>query len=154
MPRHAPELECSDEDKAILATIVKSGMEEARAVAGAGPFAARSGWSGKAGKTGGLESDSVQLRADCDRFGVDGAQMHGTRTNNAAAAIRDLAERYAVVCAPTTTDAWAQQITRLAGDDVEFDHTEWLLIALQRAGHISRADAVLLQADSLAQVKP
>ena len=32
MPRHAPELECSDEDKAILATIVKSGMEEARAV--------------------------------------------------------------------------------------------------------------------------
>jgi DNA-binding NarL/FixJ family response regulator len=29
---HAPELECSDEDKAILASIVKSRTEEARAV--------------------------------------------------------------------------------------------------------------------------
>src|ERR1700692_40845 len=32
MPRRAPELECSDEDKAILAAIVKSRTEEARAV--------------------------------------------------------------------------------------------------------------------------
>jgi len=32
MPRHAPELECSDEDKAILAAIVKSRTEETRAV--------------------------------------------------------------------------------------------------------------------------
>src|ERR1700686_3850611 len=32
MPRHAPELECSDEDKASLVAITKSRIEEARAV--------------------------------------------------------------------------------------------------------------------------
>jgi hypothetical protein len=80
--------------------------------------------------------------------------MDGTQTGNAAAAIRALAERYNVVYRPTTTDAWAQHVTRLAGDDVELDDTELLLIALQRAGHISRTDAVLLQADYLAQAKP
>jgi hypothetical protein len=79
--------------------------------------------------------------------------MQGTQTGNAAAAIRALAERHNVVYRPTTTDAWAQQVTRLAGDDVEFDETEWLLIALQRAGHISRSDALLLQADYLTQAK-
>jgi hypothetical protein len=80
--------------------------------------------------------------------------MHGTHTSNAATAIRALAEQHKVVYTPTTTDAWAQHVTRLAGDDVEFDDTELLLIALQRAGHISRTDAVLLQADYLAQAKP
>jgi hypothetical protein len=52
------------------------------------------------------------------------------------------------------TDAWAHQVTRLSGDDVEFDATELLLIALQRAGHISRTDAVLLHADYLTQAEP
>ncbi|MDQ1473583.1 MAG: hypothetical protein QOJ99_5063, partial [Bryobacterales bacterium] len=32
MPRHAPELECADEDKAILLATVKSRTAEARAV--------------------------------------------------------------------------------------------------------------------------
>jgi len=36
MPRHAPELECSAEDKASLVDITKSGIEEARAVERAG----------------------------------------------------------------------------------------------------------------------
>jgi hypothetical protein len=80
--------------------------------------------------------------------------MHGTQTGDAAAAIRALAERHNVVYRPTATDAWAGHITRLAGDDVEFDETELLLIALQRAGHISRTDAVLLQADYLTQARP
>jgi len=79
--------------------------------------------------------------------------MHGTQTSKAAAAIRALAQRHNVAYRPTTTDAWAQHVTRLAGDDVEFDDTELLLIALQRAGHISRTDAVLMQADYLAQAK-
>ena len=80
--------------------------------------------------------------------------MHGSQTSSAAVAIHALAERHKVVYTPTTTDTWAQHITRLAGDDVEFDDIELLLIALQRAGHISRTDSVLLQADYLAQAKP
>jgi hypothetical protein len=73
--------------------------------------------------------------------------------NAAARAIHDLAEKYKVAYTQTATDLFANQITRLSGDDVEFDETELLLIALQRAGHISRIDAVLLQADYLAQAK-
>jgi hypothetical protein len=80
--------------------------------------------------------------------------MHGTPTSNAATVIRALADQHKVAYTPTATDAWARHVTRLAGDDVEFDETELLLIALQRAGHISRTDAVLLQADYLAQAKP
>jgi hypothetical protein len=81
---------------------------------------------------------------------VDGAR----NSDRAAAIIRSLADRHKVAYTPTATDAWAQHVTRLAGDDVEFDETELLLIALQRAGHISRTDAVLLQADYLARAKP
>ena len=79
--------------------------------------------------------------------------MRGTHASDAAAAIRALAERHNVQYAPTATDAWAGHLTRLAGDEIEFDETELLLIALQRAGHISRTDAVLLQADYLAQAR-
>jgi len=80
--------------------------------------------------------------------------MHGTHTSEAATAIRALAEQHKVVYSPTANDAWAQHVTRLAGDDVKFDETELLLIALQRAGYISRTDAVLMQANYLAQAKP
>ncbi len=60
---------------------------------------------------------------------------------------------YKVSYTQTANDLLANQITRLPGDEVEFDETELLLIALQRASHISRTDAVLLQADYLAQAK-
>jgi|HubBroStandDraft_1064217.scaffolds.fasta_scaffold1272124_2 hypothetical protein len=69
------------------------------------------------------------------------------------AAIRALAERHRVTYKPASTDGLAHHITRLAGDDVVFDETEQLLIALQRAGVLSRTEAVLLQADYLRQTK-
>ena len=74
-------------------------------------------------------------------------------SDDTAAAIRALAERHHVTYVETANDVLAHHFTRLAGDDVEFDDTERLLIALQRAGHISRADAVLLQAAYLRQAK-
>ena len=73
---------------------------------------------------------------------------------DAKAAIRALAERHRVAYKPAGTDALAHHITRLAGDDVVFDETEQLLIALQRAGILSRTEAVLLQADYLRQTRP
>ena len=69
-------------------------------------------------------------------------------------AIRAMAERHHVAYRPTDTDDLAHHITRLSGDDVVFDETEQLLIALQRAGHMSRTEAVLMQADYLRQAKP
>jgi hypothetical protein len=83
-----------------------------------------------------------------------GGCMHeNDRQNAAASAIRALAERHDVEYEQTSTDVLADHITRLSGDDVELDDTELLLIALQRAGHLSRSQAVLMQADYLRQAR-
>lgn len=60
-----------------------------------------------------------------------------------------LARQRGVHYAPAATDAWAQDVTRLAGDDVVLDDIELLLIALQRAGHLSRPEALRLQVNYL-----
>jgi hypothetical protein len=80
--------------------------------------------------------------------------MHGTHTSDAAAVIRALAERHKVAYTPTPTDAWARQVTRLAGDDVQLDEIELLLIALQRAGHLSRPESLRLQVWYLREAQP
>jgi hypothetical protein len=68
--------------------------------------------------------------------------------------IRDLARRYHVAYAETGSDRLAHHITRLAGDTVELDEIERLLIGLQRAGHLSRPDMILLQAQYLREARP
>lgn len=60
--------------------------------------------------------------------------------------IRNLADRYHIAYQPTATDRLASHITRLAGDDVNFDAIEQMLIGLQRAGRINRTQMVRLQA--------
>jgi hypothetical protein len=67
-----------------------------------------------------------------------------------ARVIQNLAERYHV----TDNDRLAHHISRLAGDDVEFDHIERMLIGLQRAGRLSRLQMVRLQARYLREAKP
>jgi hypothetical protein len=54
----------------------------------------------------------------------------------------------------TERDLLARHVTRLAGDDIELDEIEQLLIALQRSGHLSRAEMIQLQADYLREVRP
>jgi hypothetical protein len=71
-----------------------------------------------------------------------------------ATVIRQLAKRHRVTYVRTETDTLAHHITRLAGDDVELDEIERMLIALQRAGHLSRAELVRLQASYLRETKP
>jgi len=61
--------------------------------------------------------------------------------------IRDLAKEHHVTYEEGPRDRLAHAITELAGDEVVFDETELLLVALQRAGVITRKDAVLMQAD-------
>jgi hypothetical protein len=79
--------------------------------------------------------------------------MRGTHQNEAEAAIRALAERHKIAYAETASDAWALDVTRLAGDDVTLDNIELLLIALLRAGHLSRPDALRLQVSYLRAAK-
>jgi hypothetical protein len=71
-----------------------------------------------------------------------------------AVRIRNLARKYGVAYVRTQRDALANHITRLAGDHVELDEVEQLLIALQRAGHLSRMEIVRLQASYLREAKP
>jgi hypothetical protein len=71
--------------------------------------------------------------------------MHKAHDYHTATAIRALADRHRAAYVQSATDVWAHHVTRLAGDDVQLDEIELLLIALQRAGHLSRAEALALQ---------
>jgi len=70
-----------------------------------------------------------------------------------AAAIRQTAERYGVTYVQTPNDRLADLITRLTSDRVELDEVEQMLIALQRAGHLGRAELVRLQAKYLREAR-
>lgn len=79
--------------------------------------------------------------------------MNNQQPRETAAAICALAERYRIAYTQTKTDVWANQITKLAGDDVDLDNIELLLIALQRSGHLSRPEALKLQVNYLREAK-
>jgi hypothetical protein len=70
-----------------------------------------------------------------------------------ATRIRNWAQKYQVTYVRTRRDALAHDITRLAGDPVELDEVEQLLMALQRQGHLSRGEMVRLQARYLRESK-
>jgi len=70
-----------------------------------------------------------------------------------ARAIISLAKQYCVTYRPTATDAWAQDVTRLADDEVTLDDIERLLIELQRRGHLSRPEGLRLQVTYLREAK-
>jgi hypothetical protein len=75
--------------------------------------------------------------------------MPGAETlpaSSTAALIQQMAARYKVAYVPTQADLLANDMSRLADDPVKLDEIECLLIALQRAGHISRDQLVQLQA--------
>jgi hypothetical protein len=71
-----------------------------------------------------------------------------------AAIIRNLAKEHHVSYSQTPTDRLAQHMTRLAGDSIELDEIEQLIIALQRAGHLTRIDAVRFTARYRREVEP
>ncbi|KPF99009.1 hypothetical protein IP86_10260 [Rhodopseudomonas sp. AAP120] len=70
-----------------------------------------------------------------------------------AALIDEMARQHQVRYLGTASDELAHHITRLAGDDIVFDDIEQTLLALQRAGHLSRRDLVQLQARYLSESK-
>jgi hypothetical protein len=68
--------------------------------------------------------------------------------------IHALAQKHEVRYTPRPIDEWAGHVTRLAGDDVKLDEIEQLLIALQRAGYLTRPVALALQARYLREANP
>ena len=79
--------------------------------------------------------------------------MSARAESTTAVRIRKMAQKRRVAYIPTPHDVLAHDITRLTGDAVEFDEIELLLIALQRVGHLTRIEAVLLQASYLREVR-
>ena len=70
-----------------------------------------------------------------------------------AARIRKMAQESHVAYVGTQSDALAHHITRLAGDDVQLDEIEQLLVALQRSGRLTRVEMVQLQASYLREAR-
>ena len=68
---------------------------------------------------------------------------------DAEKAIRALAERHKVRYAQTAADTLGNHITRLAGDSVTLDEPALLLLALERAGHLTSVAAARLHGDYL-----
>jgi hypothetical protein len=81
------------------------------------------------------------------------ARRAAATVNATARVIQNLAERNHVTYRVTESDRLAHHITRLAGDSVELDPIEQLLIGLQRAGRIDRALMIRLQARYLREAK-
>jgi hypothetical protein len=71
-----------------------------------------------------------------------------------ATVIRQMAEEHQVSYVLTPSDALAVHLSRHSGDDVVPDDVEQLLIALQRAGHLTSRDVIRLQARYLREAKP
>ena len=71
---------------------------------------------------------------------------HLTDTENT---IRALAARYKVAYAQTAADTLGHHITRLSGDTVALDEPALLLLALERAGHLTSAAAARLHGEYL-----
>jgi hypothetical protein len=78
----------------------------------------------------------------------------GNPLKRTATAILTLARQHGVAYTPTAADVWANDVTRLADDNVTLDEVELLLVALQRAGHLSRPEALRLQVNYLREAKP
>ncbi len=96
------------------------------------------------------------------KIGYKGIFMSFEGSGSAATATRKgtahtilaLAKKHGVAYTKTAGDTWAQNVTRLADDDVTLDAIELLLIELQRTGHLSRPEALRLQANYLREAKP
>ncbi|WP_235693741.1 hypothetical protein [Brucella intermedia] len=59
-------------------------------------------------------------------------------------ALRDLARRYQIEAGRTAIDDWADDVTRLSGDDVSLDDVEELIVGLRRSGAVDGAELTRL----------
>jgi hypothetical protein len=79
------------------------------------------------------------------------AAAHASYTTSV---IRRMAARNNVTTSVSKNDLFAHHVTRLSSDDVLLDDVEQMVIALQRAGILSRVQAVRLQARYLRENRP
>lgn len=74
-------------------------------------------------------------------------------TSGVAQFVRDLARQLGVGYTPTSSDQWAETVTRLAGDEVRSGPVQDLLVALKRAGKLSSDEMAELLVNHLRERK-
>ncbi|EMW0564206.1 hypothetical protein [Vibrio parahaemolyticus] len=74
-------------------------------------------------------------------------------TKGVASYVLELARFHKIAYSYNAMDQWANAVTRLAGDEVKHDDIEDLLIALKRAGKISKKDVAMLAVNYLREKK-
>lgn len=74
-------------------------------------------------------------------------------TQNVANYVLELARYYNISYHYNSMDRWANAVTRLAGDEVKHDDIEDLLVALKRAGKITKSDVAMLAVNYLRERK-
>lgn len=105
-----------------------------------------------------LGQNAVQYVNDRNRktftaFGRDPSNKSTLPTTGVGNYVQSLADVHGVRYAPTAADQWAETVTRLAGDDVRSGPVQDLLIALQRAGKLSKNDMASLLVNYLRERK-
>jgi hypothetical protein len=76
------------------------------------------------------------------------------KVRSAKEQILALANTHKIAPQPMPLDDLANAITRLAGDDVQLDDTEQLLLALERSGYLSTSEADHLHVAYMRQRAP
>jgi hypothetical protein len=105
-----------------------------------------------------LGQNAVQYVNDRNRktftaFGREPSNKSTLPTTGVGNYVQSLADVHGVRYAPTAADQWAETVTRLAGDDVRSGPVQDLLIALQRAGKLSKNDMASLLVNYLRERK-
>ena len=80
---------------------------------------------------------------------IDDAIELALPTTGIADYVAALAKKYQVNYASNQMDEWAKAVTILAGDEVNPDKTEDLIVALKRAGKLSQKEVALLTINHL-----
>ena len=75
--------------------------------------------------------------------------LSSDKLRSAKEEILALARKHGVAYSPTELDRLANAMAQLAGDDVELDDPELLVLALRRAGDITSAEAARLHGEYL-----
>ena len=74
-------------------------------------------------------------------------------TTDVGSYVRGLAAFHGVRYMPTAADQWAETVTRMAGDDVRSGPVQDLLVALKRAGKLTKDDMATLLVNYLRERK-
>ena len=103
-----------------------------------------------------INGNTVCFRSYIRRHGIKNTTFKLAKippTKGVARYVSELARYYNVSYCYTEMDQWADAVTRLAGDEVVHDIVEDLLVALKRAGKITKQEVATLSVNYMREQK-